>query len=388
MPVLIVVFAAGAYGFGALLRGSDVIVNEVAIVRGAPGATDGTAQVYLGVFSPSRGTYQVARPGRRAASSPINGDFFGGGDRRPTLDVLQGDPSRVRNLGVGFGSLRTVRAETAVDRPARRGRPPARGRPAQGHGHERVRPSARAPAVVLGGDRRVARRPRARRDARPSTSASQHVQFGQQLSDRIVGPVFFGDPTPAGEDRRAARTSGTRSSTSSPTTRTRASPASCRRRPGRPRLGRPTSSLPVEIEGQDARRTGNVLYYLPAGSRSAARPRSARPACARPSSTSDAGVLQQGPVQHQLRRGRRPTVLPADRVRGHARRRRSSRSASTSAASRARRSSPMPIEPLPTIPPPCADPPTRTASRSASTACPRSSCSTSTAATWLPPART
>ena len=42
MPVLIVVFAVGAYGIGSLLRGSAVIVNEVAIVRGAPGATDGT----------------------------------------------------------------------------------------------------------------------------------------------------------------------------------------------------------------------------------------------------------------------------------------------------------------------------------------------------------
>ena len=76
MPLLIVVFAVGAYGFGAALRGSNVIINEVAIVRGAPGATDGAAQVYLGVFSPSRETYQlevlaVARCCRRrsAASS-------------------------------------------------------------------------------------------------------------------------------------------------------------------------------------------------------------------------------------------------------------------------------------------------------------------------------
>ncbi len=66
MPALIVVFAVGAYGFGSLLRGSELIVNEVAIVRGSPGATEGTAQVYLGVFSP------VARhvPGARARVAP------------------------------------------------------------------------------------------------------------------------------------------------------------------------------------------------------------------------------------------------------------------------------------------------------------------------------
>ena len=117
MPVLIVAFAVGAYGFGSLLRGSDLIINEVAIVRGSPGATDGTAQVYLGVFSPARGSYQLRVPGGALLSSPINGDFLGGDGTAATLDVLQGDPAQVRDLGVGFGSLRTVRAETAMDVP-------------------------------------------------------------------------------------------------------------------------------------------------------------------------------------------------------------------------------------------------------------------------------
>ena len=117
MPILIVVFAVGAYGFGAALRGSDVIVNEIAIVRGAPGATEGSAQVYLGVFSPTRSTYQVSVPGGALLSSPINGDMFGGIGTTSVLDVLQGDPARVRDLAVGFGSLRTIRAETAVAVP-------------------------------------------------------------------------------------------------------------------------------------------------------------------------------------------------------------------------------------------------------------------------------
>ena len=93
MPVLIVVFAVGAYGFGSLLRGSEVIVNEIAIVRGAPGATDGSAQVYLGVFSPSRQAYQLSVPGWRAAVAPINGDVSAA--TRPTtvtLDVAPGRP--------------------------------------------------------------------------------------------------------------------------------------------------------------------------------------------------------------------------------------------------------------------------------------------------------
>ena len=117
MPALIGVFAVGAYGYGALLRGSEVLINEVALVRGSPGATDGTAQVYIGVFSPSRGTYQLNVPGGALLSAPISGDFFGGDGTASALDVLQGDPAKVRDLAVGFGSLRTIRAETAVTVP-------------------------------------------------------------------------------------------------------------------------------------------------------------------------------------------------------------------------------------------------------------------------------
>ena len=97
MPVLIVAFAFGAYAFGSALRGSSIIVNEVGIVRGAPDAVEGSAQVYLGVFSPSRGTYQVAVPGGALLSSPISGDVFGG--TGASLDILQAEPpgaSRVR----------------------------------------------------------------------------------------------------------------------------------------------------------------------------------------------------------------------------------------------------------------------------------------------------
>ena len=110
MPILIVGFALGAYAFGSALRGGSIIVNEVGIVRGAPDATEGSAQVYLGVFSPARGTYQISVPGGALLSSPISGDVFGG--QAASLDVIQGDPSRVRDLSVGFGSLRTIRAES------------------------------------------------------------------------------------------------------------------------------------------------------------------------------------------------------------------------------------------------------------------------------------
>jgi hypothetical protein len=116
VPALIAVFTLGSFGIGALMRGSDVIVHEVGVVRGAPGTTAATIQSYLGIFSPSRSTFQVRVPGDALLSAPMNGDAFGTGTAT-ALDVLQGDPSRVRDLAVGFGSIRTIRAEATAEGP-------------------------------------------------------------------------------------------------------------------------------------------------------------------------------------------------------------------------------------------------------------------------------
>lgn len=262
MPALIVAFAAGAYGFGSLLRGSDLIVNEVAIVRGAPGATDGMAQIYLGIFSPSRGTYQLRVPGGALLSAPVSGDFFGGDSTAATLDILQGDPARIRDLGVGFGSLRTVRAETAVQVPLVQADLRLEGGRLKGTVTNASQESLLKPAVVLGGTVATLK------DLAPGESATVDVamapfQMGQQLSDKIVGPVFFGDPTQLGEDaaRLYARSTIINQLTYDPNFGfTGQLPAE-----GPVVLAWADHEiLPVEIEGQVPRRTGNVLFFLPA----------------------------------------------------------------------------------------------------------------------------
>ena len=163
MPLLIVVFAVGAYGFGSLLRGSEVIVNEIAIVRGAPGATDGSAQVYLGVFSPSRQAYQLSVPGGALLSSPISGDASSGSANALSLDVVQGDPAQ--------GPRSPDRVRVVADDPRRDvgrraadpGRPAARGRPAPRHRHQRVDPATRTTGRGPRPDRGAPERPRAGR---------------------------------------------------------------------------------------------------------------------------------------------------------------------------------------------------------------------------------
>jgi hypothetical protein len=260
MPVLIAVFAAAAYGFGAALRGLDVIVNEVAIVRGAPDATEGTAQVYLGVFSPTRGTYQLEVPGGALLSSTYNSEF---GGSEGGLDVLQGDPAKVRDLAIGFGSLRTLRAETPTAVPRIQADLRLEDGVLRGTVRNLSGTTLEKPAVVLGSSAIVLR------DLGPGAEQSieltvRAANFGQSLSDKIVGSVFFGDTTRVSDtmQRNLVRHGIIDQLTWDPNFGNSASlPAEG---PVFLAWGR-EQVLSVTIQGQQPRRTGNVLYYIPLG---------------------------------------------------------------------------------------------------------------------------
>jgi hypothetical protein len=258
MPILIVVFAAGAYAFGASLRGLDVILNEVAIVRGAPDTTEGTAQVYLGVFSPSRGTYQLDIPGGALISSTLTGDLTGD---TSVLDVLQGDPARIRDLVVGFGSLRTVRAETAAVVPRIQADLSLVDGALRGTIRNLSDQTLEKPAVVLGGSVVVLK------DLAPGAQQSLSLPIGatlpgQSLSDRILGQSFFGDPTlgTGASQQSLVRHSIIDQLTFDPTVG-----SSGQLQSDSPVLLTWGSRrvLDVRISGQVPRRTGNVLFFIP-----------------------------------------------------------------------------------------------------------------------------
>jgi hypothetical protein len=259
MPALIGIFAVSAYLFGTALRGTDLIVNEVAIVRGAPGATEGTAQVYLGIFSPSRGTYQVQVPGGALLAAPINGDFFGG--NAGALDVVQGDPSLVRNLDVGFGSLRTIRAESATTVPLVEAQLALENGILSGTVRNRSEVALEKVAVVLGGSVAIIG-DIAAGEEKPVTLRPTGNAFQQPLADRIFGQAFFGDPSQLTEDglRQRVRYSVVSQLTYDPmwgNTGNLSSSGAVILAWGRHEV------LDVRIENQAARRNANVLYYLP-----------------------------------------------------------------------------------------------------------------------------
>jgi len=261
MPILIVVFAAGAYAYGAALRGSDVIVNQIAIVRGAPGTTEGDAQAYVGVFSPTRSTYQVSVPGGALLSTSLNGDMFGGVGTSNVLDVLQGDPARVRDLTVGFGSLRTIRAQTPVAVPLIE----AELRLEDGHLRGTIKNAStqrlEGAAVVLGQTVAVLGDLEPGEDAKVDV-AVQFGQFMQSLSDKVVGPFLGNEGTMTPE---VAQTYVRHYMVDQLTYDPNMGTTNILSADGPVVLAWDSSEvLAVDIAGQTPRHLGNVLYYLPA----------------------------------------------------------------------------------------------------------------------------
>jgi hypothetical protein len=260
IPLLIVGFTGLAFGIGATLRGTDVIVNQLALVRAAPGTDAAQAQVYLGVFSPTRGSYDVGIPGGALLSAPYSGEGFGQAGSQG-LDVVQGDPARVRALAVGYGTLRAVRAEAPVTAPRLEADLALVGDRVVGTIRNASDRLLRQPAVVLGTGVVVLG------DLAPGATAwidlrAEPESFGRALSERIFGAQQF---TPDGRPTRdylrdIVRRQLVDALTYDPwfgSYGTLPSDAPVLLAWGEPGL------LPVEVAGTEPRTAGETLYYLP-----------------------------------------------------------------------------------------------------------------------------
>jgi len=259
VPLLVVGFAAAAYGYGSVLRGSDVIVNEVAIIRGAPDTTEGRAQDYFGVFSPSRASYQVEVPGGALLAAPISGsDPFG--STSGVLDVIQGDPAKVRDLSVGVAQLRTVRAETATTVPKMRATLSLNDAGLTGSFENESDQTLEQVSIVLGGSVVVLG------DVAPHATVPVTLRiggnpFGMALADQIVGQPFGGVTGVSEADvRRQIRYTMIGQLTFDPIQGFLGTLQSDQ--PVILAFGR-QSPLDVRIDGQTVKRTTNVLYYVP-----------------------------------------------------------------------------------------------------------------------------
>ena len=115
-PILVLAFSAASYGIGLSLKGTQSIVNQIAIVRSTTAGTAATVETYAGVFSPSRATFDLvieadALVGR--LRGPIARD--GTTAAATGLAAEQGDPARLRALAVPAGGYEHVRADGVVE---------------------------------------------------------------------------------------------------------------------------------------------------------------------------------------------------------------------------------------------------------------------------------
>jgi hypothetical protein len=122
IPVLTLLFAGGAFGIGYAMRGTDLILNKIALIETRP---DGAAAVtsYMGLFSPRMQSYEITIQSDSGESliSPMSGFDSGmqmgpggvaaGTATGPEMVFIQGQPSRVRGLSVNQWAMQSFVSE-------------------------------------------------------------------------------------------------------------------------------------------------------------------------------------------------------------------------------------------------------------------------------------
>lgn len=254
IPALVGVFAFGSYGLGATLKGSDVIVNEIAVVRAAQDSGRGIGQVYVGIYSPTRRSFEVSIPGGALISNPTN-ESQQSTTQQPLDVVLGSATSRLRNFEVGFGVLRGFRAEAPADSPKVDSNLRLSGGKLQGEITNRSDSVLENLAVVFGGAVAVVPRldPGASQSISLDTGAATFADAG--MSERVFGSTFPRDPA----DARVVYTRRT--------VLDQLFPYGSSTRPDAPLLlawrGGPV--LDVQLSGDDPNRVGDALFMIPLG---------------------------------------------------------------------------------------------------------------------------
>ena len=201
MPALVLVFAGGAYALGQGLKGTDIVVSQIGIVRGATGSERGLGQFYVGIFSPTRQAYDV-----RVADDPLLTEPAYLAQQQASsgvpLDVLLGDPATLRGYQVGFGVLRAFRAEAVRTTPRLDADLNYRDGRLTGTLHNRSQETLEHVAVIYGGGLQTIASLGPGESAQVSLPVADQLNDGSQLSQRIFG---F-----AGGDAAMARATATR----------------------------------------------------------------------------------------------------------------------------------------------------------------------------------
>jgi hypothetical protein len=97
------------------MKGSQIIVNQIAMVRTSANGTAASVSTYAGIFSPTRASYDLTVRADALLSALAANNFdpsFGG--QAVNYATEQGDPSHLRGLAVSVFGLQAIRAEAVI----------------------------------------------------------------------------------------------------------------------------------------------------------------------------------------------------------------------------------------------------------------------------------
>ncbi len=116
-PLLVVVFSACSYGIGRTLKGGDVVVNEISVVRTTAEGGSATVDTFAGIVSPDRTTYDLTVEADALIGQLSRTD---GVVARVSSDVQidQGEPAHLRGLTIPVFGFEAVRATGIVEHDA------------------------------------------------------------------------------------------------------------------------------------------------------------------------------------------------------------------------------------------------------------------------------
>lgn len=117
IPATVLIFSGLAYITGFQIKGGDVVFSRLSLVYGAAGSDSARARGLLGVFSPSRGSYDVAVP-EGVLVRPLISDQYGGGIvSANSVTIVQEEPTWLRDVQIDVARIRAFRTESVVRAP-------------------------------------------------------------------------------------------------------------------------------------------------------------------------------------------------------------------------------------------------------------------------------
>jgi hypothetical protein len=116
IPALTLLFAIGAFGVSNQLRGSDLILNQVSVVDFSQEGTPREMETVVGLFSPTRGTFDLQLP-EAALVIPVSNaydPFSPAGGAGTNVEIVDSNPVEVRGVDINQGALQAF----AIQSPA------------------------------------------------------------------------------------------------------------------------------------------------------------------------------------------------------------------------------------------------------------------------------